>query len=113
MILESTFTSVAAFASGFGAPLFVVRDKFDSESAVKEFAGPILIVHWDRDDLVAPSHARALAAAAPNATLRFCHAATTIVRVRGLEVRAFLSRNGLLTAQMTLYKPAGQRIKPT
>ena len=71
LILESTFSSVAAFASGLGAPSFLLRDTFDSESMVKQFKGPILIVHGDRDNLVPPSHARVLAAAAGNATLKF------------------------------------------
>ena len=71
LILESTFSSVAAFASGFGAPAFLVRDKFDSVAAVRKFKGPILILHGDRDDLVPPHHARTLAAAASNATLKF------------------------------------------
>ena len=33
LILESSFSSVAAFASGFGAPRFLVRDHFDSVAA--------------------------------------------------------------------------------
>ena len=64
LILESSFSSVAAFAAGFGAPRFLVRDPFDSVAAVKSFTGPILILHGDRDDIVPPHHARALAAAA-------------------------------------------------
>jgi len=96
LILESTFSSVAAFASGFGAPSFLIRDKFDSESMVKKFKGPILIVHGERDDLVPPSHARVLAAAAGNATLKIVSCGHNDCPRPWTEVRAFLVRNGLL-----------------
>jgi fermentation-respiration switch protein FrsA (DUF1100 family) len=71
LILESSFSSVAAFAAGFGAPAFLVRDKFDSVSAIKSFKGPILILHGERDDIVPPAHARALASAAANAIVNY------------------------------------------
>lgn len=96
LILESSFSSVAAFAAGFGAPRLLVRDPFDSVSAVKSFTGPILILHGDRDDIVPPHHARALAAAAGNATLTFMACGHNDCPRPWMEVRAFLSKNGLL-----------------
>jgi len=71
LIFESAFSSVAAFASGFGAPQVLLRDRFDSVAALASFKGPVLILHGDRDDIVPPSHARVLAAASSNATLKF------------------------------------------
>lgn len=97
LILESTFSSVAAFASGFGAPTFLIRDKFDSESLVSQFKGPILIVHGDRDDLVPPSHARVLAEAAGNATLTFMPCGHNDCPRPWADVRAFMDQHRLLS----------------
>jgi fermentation-respiration switch protein FrsA (DUF1100 family) len=98
LILESSFSSVAAFASGFGAPRFLVRDPFDSVAALKAFAGPTLILHGDRDDIVTPEHARALAAAATRATLKFMPCGHNDCPRPWSDVRAFLDQHGLLTA---------------
>jgi len=96
LILESTFSSVAAFASGFVAPAFLVRDKFDSVSALRKFTGPTLILHGDRDDIVPPHHARTLAAAARNATLQFLPCGHNDCSRPWTHVRAFLDRHQLL-----------------
>jgi uncharacterized protein len=97
LICESAFSSVTAFAARFGAPAFLVRDKFDSVSAIRSFAGPILILHGDRDDIVPPHHANALAAAARNATLRFMPCGHNDCPRPWIEVRRFLSQHGLVT----------------
>ncbi len=96
LILESAFSSVAAFASGFGAPAFLIRDTFDSVAALKRFKGPTLIVHGDRDDIVPPHHARALAAAAGNATLTFMPCGHNDCPRPWAEVRSFLDQHRLL-----------------
>jgi len=96
LILESAFSSVAEFASGFGAPRFLVRDRFDSVAALKVFKGSILILHGDRDDIVPPHHARALAAAAPRATLKFMPCGHNDCPRPWADVRAFLDQHGLL-----------------
>jgi len=69
LVLESTFTSVARMARGFGLPRFLVRDPFDNEEAVRAFDGPMLLVHGERDEIIPPDHARALHAAAPRSEL--------------------------------------------
>ncbi len=98
LILESSFSSVTAFAAGFGAPAFLVRDKFDSVTALKSFTGPILILHGDRDDLVPPQHANALAAAASRATLKFLPCGHNDCPRPWAEVHAFLVEAGLLNS---------------
>jgi uncharacterized protein len=96
LIIESAFSSVAAFASGFAAPSFLVRDKFDNVAALRNFTGPILILHGDRDDIVPPHHARALAAASANATLRFLPCGHNDCPRPWTEVRGFLDRHRLV-----------------
>jgi fermentation-respiration switch protein FrsA (DUF1100 family) len=69
LVLESSFTSVRAFAPQFGAPGFLVRDPFDNQAVVARYRGPLLIIHGDHDEVIPTRHGRALAAAAPQAEL--------------------------------------------
>ena len=64
LILESTFTNTTAFAAGFGAPGFLVLDRFDNLHVITTFRGPRLIVHGKHDEVVPVEHGRRLAAAA-------------------------------------------------
>lgn len=66
MILESTFTSVRAFARNFGAPGFLVRDRFDNVAAVRRFTRPLLILHGEHDEIIPASQGRSLHAAQPS-----------------------------------------------
>lgn len=67
VILEAPFTSVRAFASRYGAPGFLVRDRFDNQASLSRYRGPVLIVHGAQDDIIPPAHGRALAAVVPQA----------------------------------------------
>ena len=68
LILESSFTSVRAFAGRFFAPGFLVRDPFDTMDVLATYRGPLLVLHGTRDDIAPPAHGRALAAAVPGTT---------------------------------------------
>jgi pimeloyl-ACP methyl ester carboxylesterase len=65
MILESSFTSIRAFALRYGAPRLLVRDKFDNVEAVRRFQRPLLILHGEYDQTIPVAHGRALHAAQP------------------------------------------------
>ena len=65
LILESTFTSVADFASRFMAPSFLIRDPFDSRATLPRYRGPLLVLHGRRDTIVPIAHGRELAALVP------------------------------------------------
>lgn len=69
LVLLSPFTSVAAFARQFGAPAFLVRDRFDNLARFERFAGPILIFHGSHDEVIPYAHGQTLAAASPQARL--------------------------------------------
>jgi fermentation-respiration switch protein FrsA (DUF1100 family) len=70
LVLESTFTSMHAIAKElFRVPGFLVRDRFDNLAVVRGFAGPILLLHGERDASIPVAHAHALHAAAPRAEL--------------------------------------------
>ena len=65
IVLESTFSSVRAFAWRYGAPGVLVRDKFDNLSAVRRFRSPLLILHGEYDQTIPVAQGRALHAAQP------------------------------------------------
>jgi uncharacterized protein len=70
LVLESTFTSVRAMASDlFGIPGWLVPDPFDNLAVVRSFAGPVLLLHGERDQSIPLAHARALHAAASHSEL--------------------------------------------
>jgi fermentation-respiration switch protein FrsA (DUF1100 family) len=60
LILQSSFTSVRAFASRFLAPGFLVRDPFDNLSVIRTYTGPVLIIHGKNDDIIPFSHGKTL-----------------------------------------------------
>jgi len=60
LILQSTFTSVSAFASRFLAPCFLVRDPFNNLSVIRTYTGPVLIIHGKNDDIIPFSHGKTL-----------------------------------------------------
>ncbi len=60
LILVSTFTSLKAFAPGYGVPAFLLRDTYDSVNALREFGGPVFVIHGSEDRTIPVAHARAL-----------------------------------------------------
>ncbi len=61
LALQSTFTSAMAMARQMLLPGFLVRDPFDNQRAVADFAGPVLLMHGRRDDVIPYRHAEGLA----------------------------------------------------
>ncbi len=70
LILQSTFTSLDIFVSGYWAPAFLLHDHFDNLAAVREFRGPILFIHGRDDRFIPWTESRTLAAASAHPTLR-------------------------------------------
>ena len=69
-ILMSTFPSTRIFASRYLVPGFLARDPFDNAAALRGYAGPVLVLHGEHDELVPYAQTAALLAAARDATLR-------------------------------------------
>lgn len=67
LLLESTFTSIRALAARYYAPTFLIRDQYDTEAVLKDFNGPVLIVHGTADAVIAYSHSEKLLTAAKQA----------------------------------------------
>lgn len=60
MILESTFTSVAAMAYRYGAPAFLARNPFRTDRVLARLDCPLLIFHGTRDRVIPVEHGRKL-----------------------------------------------------
>lgn len=69
LILMSTFTSTRPFAKSYLVPGFLVRDPFDNLAVVKKYAGPVLIMHGERDEVIPFDHGRKLHEAALQGTM--------------------------------------------
>ena len=69
LILESTFTSVAAVARRWLVPPGILTNRFDNEALVREFPHPVLVLHGRRDKVIPYSHGEALSRAARQAKL--------------------------------------------
>jgi hypothetical protein len=95
-VLESTFTSVRAIAARFGLPGFLVRDPFDNRSVVAAFAGPILLLHGEHDEVIASAHARALHAAAGTSELQLAPCGHNDCPRPWPSVGRFLAHHGIL-----------------
>jgi fermentation-respiration switch protein FrsA (DUF1100 family) len=96
LILESTFTSVRSFAGKFGAPSFLVRDPFDNLDVVRRFAGPLLVLHGERDEVIPAEHGRLLAAAGRNAELAFLPCGHNDCDMDWSRVHSFLAKARIL-----------------
>ena len=64
LILESTFRSFPKVAwDRMYVPAFLLHNRLDTESALGRYAGPLLVIHGDRDQLIPTQHGEALAQA--------------------------------------------------
>ena len=69
LILMSCFKGVRAFAVRYLAPSFLIRDPFDNLAAVRQYQGPVLVIHGESDEVVPFGHGQALHRAARNAKM--------------------------------------------
>jgi pimeloyl-ACP methyl ester carboxylesterase len=61
MILQSTFTSIRTFAQRYWLPEILIRDPFDNGEVLRDFNGPVLVLHGRHDGLIPAEQAVALA----------------------------------------------------
>jgi fermentation-respiration switch protein FrsA (DUF1100 family) len=96
LVLESTFTSVRSLAARLGVPGFMVLDPFDNLAFLREFDGPILLVHGTRDAVVPVDEARALHAAASRSELELLTCGHNDCPRPWPRVREFLAAHALV-----------------
>jgi len=96
LVLESSFTSVRRMARRHGLFGPLVRDPFDTISAVAGFEGPVLVIHGRDDRLIPPAHGRALAEGARDGELVLLDCGHNDCPRPWQEVRMFLAGQGIL-----------------
>jgi fermentation-respiration switch protein FrsA (DUF1100 family) len=96
LILESTFTSVRSFAHRFLVPEFLVRDPFDSLSVLGTYAGPTLLFHGDRDEVVPLAQGQRLAQEARSGQLHVLSCGHNDCPKQWPLIRGFLAANAVL-----------------
>ena len=69
LILMATFTSVQSMASKFLVPPFLVRDPFHNHKAIRQYPGPVLLIHGRHDRIIPFEHSAHLHKAAANSIL--------------------------------------------
>lgn len=100
VILESAFTSTRPLAAQFGVPAFLVRDPFDSLAALRDYRGPLLVLHGREDRIIPIAHGRALAAGVPGAEFHELPCGHNDCPRPWAQVRAFLLARGLMTSEV-------------
>lgn len=100
MILTSAFTSIPDIALGpIPVPAFLIRDPFPVEPVLKQYDGPVLILHGEADQAVPVEYARRNAAAAADSTLvvypGINHNDMPNGHGKWDDILSFLDRNGL------------------
>jgi fermentation-respiration switch protein FrsA (DUF1100 family) len=95
LILESAFTSVRPLARRYLVPGFLVRDPFDNATALRQFRGPLLVVHGRDDQIIPSAHGRALASLVQGSEYHELPCGHNDCPRPWPLIRAFFSRRGL------------------
>lgn len=67
--LESTFTSLAALIAEKGYPSFLLRDRYDNISILKEAELPVFLTHGKSDTIIPVTHSESMHATLNRSTL--------------------------------------------
>jgi uncharacterized protein len=70
LILQSTFPSLDMFVGRYWAPSFLLHDHFDNLATVRNFSGPVLVIHGRNDSLIPWREGRRLALASGRSIFR-------------------------------------------
>ncbi len=69
IILQSTFSSLKAMVRVYLLPPPLVRDPFDNEAVLRDFVGPVLLMHGEYDQVIPFKHSERLHSVARNSQL--------------------------------------------
>jgi hypothetical protein len=95
LVLESTYSSLAAMVRAHGVPDFLVLNRLDTVDALESFKGPLLVLHGERDEVIPVQHARVLAGSHPAAQLELLSCGHNDCPPQWDLVLGFLAKNGV------------------
>ena len=96
LVLECTFTSVAALANRYCMPSFLCRHPFHTDRVLPSLNEPIAIFHGRNDCTIPVSHGRRLHELAPHSSYTELDCGHHDFRNDWENIRAFLANAGLL-----------------
>lgn len=70
LVLQATFTSMAAMFQRYGVPGFIVADPYDTEAVLASADFPVLVLHGSRDNIIPVNHGRQLGKSGRRTTYR-------------------------------------------
>jgi fermentation-respiration switch protein FrsA (DUF1100 family) len=112
LVLESTYTSLADMVRAHHVPDFLILNRLDTRAALADYRGPVLILHGTRDLNIPFSHAKLLAAAAPQARLVELDCGHNDCPPQWELVLGFLAENGVTTDASVSLTTSPQGAKP-
>ncbi len=95
LVLESTFENFEDIVMRYGVPRRFLINHFNTRAVLEGYRGPVLLLHGSLDTLFDSRNARALAKAAPRATLHLSACGHADCPPQWELVRSFLARNGI------------------
>ena len=99
LILQSTFARLRDFTAGYFVPPFLLRDDFDNLQIVKNFRGPMLLLHGRKDEVIPFSQGKRLAGINPSARFVATSYGHNDFPFPFENIRNFLQENGLLSTR--------------
>jgi uncharacterized protein len=93
LVLESTFVNLEDVVMSYGVPRPFLLNHFDTAAVLREYAGPVLLLHGTGDRVFPSGNARKLAAIAKRATLHFADCGHADCPPQWELVLGFLMRN--------------------
>ena len=99
LILESTFSSVADVARPMGVPSWLIRDPFDNLAVLRDYDGPVLLLHGNRDRVIPFAHGERLHDQARQSVLRPMTCGHNDCPRPWEQIRGFLTTTGILTSE--------------
>ncbi|HGY56017.1 MAG TPA: alpha/beta hydrolase [Caldithrix abyssi] len=97
IILQSTFSRLRDFAKNYLVPGFLLRDDFDNLRALKNYAGPLLILHGYNDEVIPFYHGKRLAESFPQARFVAGEYGHNDFPFAFEDIEHFLKENGIIT----------------
>lgn len=101
VILESTYSSLAAMVRATGVPDVLVTNRLDTLEALRAYPGPVLVLHGIHDGLIPVDHARQLASATPRAEFHELPCGHNDCPLPWELVLGFLAANGVIKPPAT------------
>jgi fermentation-respiration switch protein FrsA (DUF1100 family) len=95
LVLESTFVNLEDVVMAYGVPRVLLLNHFDTAAVLRDYPGPVLLLHGTADRVFPSANAQTLAAIARRATLHFENCGHADCPPQWELVLGFLAKNGV------------------